>query len=292
METIRLLEKLSDFDHISRQDLDSLKKNLISFMASERDKAIRFDLLKKLIRNYSRKEIELFELNQLKNKFIGMAAHDLRNPLISIKGFSDFLLTEDYGSMTDTQREFITMIQSSSGNMMNLVNDILDISVIESGQLSLKPGQGFLAQLILEKINLNQIIAQKKHIVIQQDLKECPAIFFDRDRMGQVMDNLLSNAIKFSGQRTHIHVEMKLINNSVQVSVQDEGPGIPAEELDQLFGEFARLSITPTAGEKSTGLGLSITKKIVVAHKGTIRVESEPGKGTIFFFSLPVSEFE
>ncbi|MCP3942725.1 MAG: HAMP domain-containing histidine kinase [Desulfobacteraceae bacterium] len=290
METIRLLEKLSDPDQISRQDLDHLKKVLVSFLASERDKGTRFDLLKKLIRNYSRKEIELFELNQLKNKFIGMAAHDLRNPLISIKGFSDLLLTEDYGSMTDTQKEFISMIQSSSGTMLNLVNDILDIAVIESGKLLLKAESGPFGQLIKEKVKMNRIIAEKKCITIHQDLQKCPDVFFDSDRMGQVMDNLLSNAIKFSGQGTKINVEMTPFKNLVKVSVCDEGPGIPAEELDQLFGEFTKLSITPTAGEKSTGLGLSITKKIVVAHNGKIWVESEPGNGTIFFFSLPVSK--
>jgi len=233
---------------------------------------------------------ELLALNQLKNKFLGIAAHDLRNPLSSIGGISEILLTEAMGKVTDEQREFLSIINTASNDMLALVNDLLDVSVIESGKLELQLQKGPLKKLIDERIRVDQIVAERKNITIHPLLSDIPDVLFDQNRLAQVIDNLLGNAIKFSPQGSNIYVSLDLDADMAKVSVRDEGPGIPAEEQSKLFGEFQRLSVQPTDGEKSTGLGLAIVKKIVEAHKGVLEVQSQTGQGSTFSFRIPLSQ--
>ena len=233
---------------------------------------------------------ELLALNQLKNKFLGIAAHDLRNPLSSIGGISEIILTEAMDKDTDEQREFLSIINTASNDMLALVNDLLDVSVIESGKLELQLKKGSLKKLIDERIRVDQIVSERKNITIHQVLSDVPDVLFDPNRLAQVIDNLLGNAIKFSPQNSNIYVSLDLDSDMAKVSVRDEGPGIPAEEQSKLFGEFQRLSVQPTDGEKSTGLGLAIVKKIVEAHKGVLEVQSQTGKGSTFSFSIPLSQ--
>ena len=263
---------------------------ILNYRATEKDREVTSRLLKKLVLNNSAAELQLFELNQLKNKFLGIAAHDLRNPLASIRGFSELLLGDDMGSLTEDQHEFIKTIHSLSQDMLNLVNDLLDVSVIESGKLELKRQPGSLKVLIEERIRINSILAEKKQIKLHESLATVPEVSFDYSRIVQVVDNLISNAIKYSPSGSNIFVSLSQQGMKAQISVRDEGPGIEPEEQKRLFGEFQRLSTKPTGGEKSTGLGLSIVKKIVEAHNGTTAVESQPGAGSIFTFILPIGE--
>ena len=261
---------------------------ILNYRAAEKDQEVNNRLLKNLLLTYSAAERELFELNQLKNKFLGIAAHDLRNPLASIRGFSELLLDEDMAPLTADQREFVNIIHSLSQDMLNLVNDLLDVSVIESGRLELKLQPGSLKALIEERIRINSILAESKQMRIRQALEGIPAVLFDSNRMAQVLDNLISNAIKYSPSGSQIFVLLAREERQAVVSVRDQGPGIAAEEQQRLFGEFQRLSSKPTGGEKSTGLGLAIVKKIVEAHSGSIKVQSHPGAGSTFTVLLPI----
>jgi len=240
-----------------------------------------------LERKLVEKQRELAGTNEMKNKFIGIVAHDLRNPVISIRGFSELLL-KDAKNLNEEQADFLNIIHSTSRNMLAMINDLLDISHIESGlQLSLTKGS--LNALILDRIQMNRLQADKKHITIHKKLSAIPDVSFDAQRMGQALDNLISNAVKFSPIGANVYVTLDQIKDMVRFSVTDEGPGIPREEQHLLFSEFHRLSIRPTAGETSTGLGLAITKKIIEAHNGTVEVETREGMGSTFRLLLPAA---
>lgn len=232
---------------------------------------------------------QLLKLNELKNKFLGMAAHDLRSPLASIRGLSEFLLNEIFGSLTEEQKEYINIINKTSDEMLTLVNDLLDVSVIESGNLDIKPLKTSLISLIKDRMKLYRMSAGKKDTRINFIPQDIPDIFFDPSKIAQVIDNLVSNADKFSPPGSAIYIHTGVDKAMVKVSIRDEGPGISEEEQSRLFGEFQRLSARPTAGEKSTGLGLAIVKKIIEAHHGILEVNSRLGVGSTFSFKLPIS---
>ncbi|MBZ0155715.1 MAG: hybrid sensor histidine kinase/response regulator [Alphaproteobacteria bacterium] len=234
---------------------------------------------------------ELLALNALKNKFLGIAAHDLRNPLTSIRGLSEILIGETFGPLTEEQKEYLTIINTTSDEMLSLVNDLLDVSVIESGKLELLIAPRSLKEVIEERIRMNTVVAERKGISLQSGLAgpdEVPDILFDAHRIAQVIDNLVGNAIKFSPPGSSLLISLAREGNAAKVSVCDEGPGIPPEERSKLFGEFQKLSVQPTGGERSTGLGLAIVKKIVDAHRGSLSVESQVGSGSTFSFFLPL----
>ncbi len=234
------------------------------------------------------KQQKLYELIQVKNKFIGIAAHDLRNPAISIRGFSELLL-KDAGNLTDEQQEFISIIQSTSNNMLDLLNDLLELSQIESGNLELKKTPASLKTLIEERLRLYRLQADNKRIKLHHELADLPQFAFDHKRIGQAIDNLISNAIKFSPQGTNVYLSLQQDGGTAIFSIQDEGPGIPSEEQDLVFTEFQRLSVRPTDSESSTGLGLAITKRIIETHGGHISFKSRVGVGTVFTIELPIT---
>lgn len=241
-----------------------------------------------LERTLVKKQEELEDTNQIKNKFIGIVAHDLRNPVISIRGFSELLL-KSTAQLTDEQKEFLDIIHTTSRNMLAMINDLLDISRIESGQMEIVHKPGSLRELVLERIRLYEVQANQKHIRIHPNLTEIERLSFDSHRISQAIDNLISNAVKFSPTGTNVYVDLYQADSQAVFSVHDEGPGIPYEEQSLMFSEFHRLSIRPTAGETSTGLGLAITKRIMEAHGGAIEFESREGQGSIFSLLLPVT---
>jgi signal transduction histidine kinase len=242
----------------------------------------------RLERKLIEKQRELVGNNEMKNKFIGIVAHDLRNPVISIRGFSELLL-KDANKFNEDQNEFIGIIHSTSRNMLAMINDLLDISRIESGNMQLSRKNGSLSKLIIERIRMIQLQADKKHITVYKELSPIPEVAFDEQRLGQAIDNLITNAIKFAPIGSNVYLSLQQDGEIVKFSVTDEGPGIPREEQHLLFSEFHRLSIRPTGGETSTGLGLAIAKKIIEAHNGLIEFETQEGMGSTFSLILPVA---
>jgi signal transduction histidine kinase len=230
------------------------------------------------------KNIELQELNELKNKFLGIAAHDLRSPLTSVMGFTDLILELELEEKE--KKDYLITINRASRQMLALINDLLDVSAIESGKFEMNLCLGSLKEVIENRIKLIDLAAKAKQIQIATALEDVPEIEFDKDRISQVLDNLLNNAIKFSKPETTILVSLNESDGKVNFNVCDQGPGIKKEEMEKIFASFEKLSNKPTAGEKSTGLGMAIVKKIVDAHKGQIEVQSEVGKGTEFKVSL------
>lgn len=232
----------------------------------------------------------LDQINQTKNKFLGMAAHDLRNPLVSIRGFSDLLIDGAFGPITEEQRDIMETIHAAAQNMLVLVNDLLDITVIESGKVPLCMETSSLNSLMEERIRLNRIHADRKDITIHATYADEIQGRFDRKHMGQVVDNLISNAVKYSPAGSSIYISVRAADGGACVSVRDEGPGMSLDDQAKLFGEFQKLTARPTAGEGSTGLGLAIVKKIIAAHGGRLTVESELGKGSTFTFIIPLED--
>ncbi len=239
-----------------------------------------------LEQSLKQKQQELIELNQKKNKFLGIVAHDLRNPIISIRGFSELLL-KDPANFSDDQKEFLSIIYSTSRNMLAMLNDLLDLSLMESGRMEIHVKPESIKKIIEDKIRINSLQAKQKHIALHQDLEDVSTLQLDAQRIGQAVDNLISNAIKFTPYGSNVFLQLKEDGNTIRFSVRDEGPGIPKEEQHLLFSEFHRLSIRPTAGETSTGLGLAICKKIMEAHGGSIEFESTEGAGSIFTLVFP-----
>jgi signal transduction histidine kinase len=242
-----------------------------------------------LQRELTLKNFELLKLNELKNKFLGMAAHDLRNPISAIMGFSDILSGDLKGSLSANQTRMLSIIRDSSGFMLRLLEDLLDITAIESGKLNLELQPVDLRQLIEKNAELNSLAGARKNISLRVEAEgDIPLISIDSSKIEQVMNNLITNAIKFSFPGAAVKIGITAEGNEVTVSVADQGPGIPAGELHKLFIPFERTSVKSTAGEKSTGLGLSIARNIVAGHGGRIWAESLEGAGSIFSFTLPI----
>ncbi|MEQ9103537.1 MAG: HAMP domain-containing sensor histidine kinase [Rhodothermales bacterium] len=248
--------------------------------------------LANLQRDLAKKNAELVSLNADKNRFLGMAAHDLRGPLGVILSYSSFLEDEAGHLLDDEQKEFVTTIKTTSRFMLQLVEELLDVTVIESGHLVLETEPVDLCALTHRMAQMNSVLATRKDIRIEcavanGDAASPVVVEADPGKIGQVFTNLLSNAIKFSPPGTKVSVAIRADDDRATVRVTDEGPGIPADELPKLFLAFGQTSVQPTDGEPSTGLGLAIVKRIVEGHGGHVHVESTPGVGSTFSFSLP-----
>ena len=229
---------------------------------------------------------ELKKLNELKNRFLGIASHDLRNPLYLIRSYSEILKDDLSGKINGSRHAMLEKIFASSDFMQSLLDNLLDISKIESGKYDLDKKKEDLNALAADQVEFHKLMAQKKNIEITLDAGKFPTVYCDRNAIFQIMSNFIGNAIKFSPANSKIHVSTAKEGDAVRFSVKDEGPGICSEEQKLLFGEFQTLSTKPTGGEKSTGLGLAIAKKLVTLHGGKVGVACEPGKGSTFYFFL------
>ncbi|MBC8235066.1 hybrid sensor histidine kinase/response regulator [bacterium] len=241
-------------------------------------------------RELEQKNAELEELNEQKNLFLGMAAHDLRSPLSIIQSYSGFLLDIESGVLSKEQEiDFLSIIKSNSNFMLQLIDDLLDISKIESGKLELNLYQTDLLSLVKDNVALNSVLADKKQIKLSFSYDEVlPEMMIDAPKIEQVLNNLISNAVKFSYPHSTVEIYVARSEANTVISVKDEGRGIPSDALDKLFNPFEKISATGAEDEKGTGLGLVIARRIVDEHQGKIWVESEVGKGATFYVSLPI----
>ena len=231
---------------------------------------------------------DLLELNELKNRFLGMAAHDLRSPLFVVRAYLDLLLDGTPGELTANQRKALNLIGGSCSDMINMVNTLLDVNLIASGRLVLKPEPVDLASFLERHASNASLLAERKAIRFR--LEQEPGLGLanlDPHRIGQVIENLVSNAFKFSQPRTEVVLRVRAAGPDLLIEVADQGPGIPEQELDKLFREFSTTSVKPSAGEKSIGLGLAICRRIMEAHGGHLSVTSRVGHGSTFTAHLP-----
>jgi len=261
------------------------------FRANEAVARIRTHLSNRLLGEEQKMLVDqLSRANAAKNRFLGMAAHDLRNPLASIRGLAEFLQDSMLGTLNAEQLDLVKMIQVTSHQMLDLVNELLDVATIESGELKIHAEPTSLTSLVEKSIYLmNMEGAKKQTKLVLMPPPHLPSLALDPAKIRQVLDNLLSNAVKYSPPGSAISIELSEGENRVSVAVRDQGPGIPEGERDKLFKDFGRLSVRPTGGEKSTGLGLAICRNIVEAHKGTIVAENLPQGGCEFRVNLPIT---
>lgn len=230
----------------------------------------------------------LSELNIEKNRYIGMVAHDLRNPIGVAGSFSEILIDDLDSIPKETQLEYLEHINASCDFSLNLIRDFLDVSKIEAGIFELNVSELEYLSFVKKSIVHEEILARNKsqEIIIKSDSTSILASF-DQNKIQQILNNLLSNAIKYSFPNTKIVIDISDNDDEIVTKIIDQGQGIPAEELQKLFTPFQTTSVKATANEKSTGLGLAIVKKIIEAHNGKIWVESEVEKGSTFYFTLP-----
>jgi len=260
------------------------------FRAKEVVARIRLHLQNRALIGQQRQLVEqLSQANAAKNQLLGMAAHDLRNPLASVRALAGFLQDGSTGPLNADQRDLVGTIQEASQSMLALVNELLDTAVLETGEVGIHLQDASLAELLEKQIRLHNINAAGKGTRIGFAPGDPPParLRFDPDKLRQIVDNLLSNAVKFSPPNSTITIRTVLKPGWCKVEVQDQGPGVPEHERHKLFQDFGRTSVRPTGGEKSTGLGLAICRRIMETHGGSMAAESCPGGGSIFSFTLP-----
>lgn len=233
----------------------------------------------------------LKELDRLKSDFVSNVSHELRTPLTAIKGSADLLLREVAGPLTEKQAHYLSRVRSNTQHLAGLINDLLDLSKIEAGKTELTATRVSLGRLVHEVVETLRPIAAEKLITLDATAPE-PSILVwaDRDKVTQVLVNLIGNAIKFTPAQGRVTVSAARDGKEwIQVSVNDTGPGIPAEERQKIFDKFYQVAEEGRQKPKGTGLGLAISKALVELHGGRIWVESELNHGSTFSFTLPVS---
>lgn len=231
---------------------------------------------------------KLEQLNLEKNKIIGVAAHDLKNPIGSIQSFTTLLLEDYKDELTEEVEEILGYIKELSSNSFHILCSLLDVSKIESGIIEIvKINQDYIS-FINKLISVNQLVANKKNIKINFNSEITSLNFeFDQNHLSQVVNNLLTNAIKFSYPNKEINILVTVTeNNILRTLVEDNGKGIAESDYNKLFNYFQKTGTTPTDGETSTGLGLAISKKIIQQHGGTIGFVSKLNVGSKFYFEL------
>lgn len=247
-----------------------------------------FEMVESEKQKLAKANMELEKANKDKDMILSMAAHDLRNPINSIIGFADMLCDEDEELDLTTIKESLKLILKSSNGMLELLNSILDLSRLQHDNVSLVKEPYDLYLIVCERVKMAKIVAKKKGIKINLHNSEPIELLLDAQKIEQVVDNFLSNAIKYSKKGPHILVNIKKTEKYATFIVKDSGVGIPKDEQEKIFTPFCKLSVLPTGGEKSTGLGLAICSNIIKAHNGQIGFKSEEGVGSTFYFSLPL----
>lgn len=231
---------------------------------------------------------QLRELDRMKDAFLSMVTHELRTPLTVISGITEMLETGIYGDLTPEQAEHIRQIGAQAHRLRHLVNDLLDLSKIEAGMMKLH--RELIAPRSIVEAVLEQLItfaAQAGVILRNQVSPHLPEVYCDGRRIEHVLINLISNAIKFTPQGGQVTMTAEKGDRQVRFCVADNGSGIPTEALPRIFDKFFQVHTSTETGIKGTGLGLAIVKHIVELHGGEVAVESEMGRGSRFYFSLP-----
>jgi len=248
-----------------------------------------------LATNLNRMNAELARLyhqleaaNRHKSEFLANMSHELRTPLNAIIGFSEVLQERIFGELNDKQAEYIQDIFTSGHHLLSLINDILDLSKVEAGKMDLELASFDVAGALQGALTLVRERATRHGITVGLDVDaDVGSIVADERKVRQILLNLLSNAVKFTPDGGRVSLAAKRGNNSVEISVADTGIGISLEDQAALFEEFRQVGTDAARKHEGTGLGLALAKRLVELHGSAIRVESAPGEGTTFTFSLP-----
>lgn len=277
-----------DISELRRRE-EQLKKAKEETEVRARELQKANDDIRVLYKEVEDKNRQLNKLDQLKSDFVSMASHELRTPLAIIKEGVSLVLDKITGAINNEQEKTLKSVFVNIDRLARLLNDLLDMSKIEAGRVELKKSLTDFAIFIKYAVEKWEAEAKKKGQQISVAVPQGQInIYADADKMTQVINNLISNAIKYTPENGHIEVKLTDMAGSVEVAVSDNGRGISQQDLPQVFDKFTQFG-RPVggAGSKGTGLGLAITKELITLHGGTIRVESQIGKGTSFIFTLP-----
>lgn len=231
----------------------------------------------------------LQELDKLKSDFVSTVSHELRTPMTAIKGYVDNILDGLTGVLTERQSYYLNRVKSNVERLTRMINELLDLSRIEAGKVELNLGNVRMRELISDIVEGFQTMAREKGVTLRtHQPDDLPAIQGDRDKLHQVLTNLIQNAIKFTPTGGEVEVESQLWDDGyLQVGVIDTGSGIPSHELEKVFEKFYR-GESGSQDDQRWGLGLSIARSLVKLHGGQIWVESTPGQGSRFYFTVPI----
>jgi signal transduction histidine kinase len=260
----------------------------ISLIGTFADQAVIAIQNERLFREIQDKSRQLEIANQHKSDFLANMSHELRTPLNAIIGFSEVLLEKMFGEVNEKQLDYLKDIHSSGRHLLSLINDILDLSKIEAGRMDLDVAEFDLRSALQNALTLVKERAQRHGIELSLAADEAIGSFrADERKFKQIMLNLLSNAVKFTPEGGKVGVRAQSAGNAVEVAVSDTGVGISAEDQKSVFDEFKQVGRDYTKKAEGTGLGLALTKRFVELHGGSIRLESSPGKGSTFTFTIP-----
>ena len=256
------------------------------------DRKIAEEQIRAVNQQLQQRNQEVERANRLKSEFLASMSHELRTPLHTILGFTELLEEEVDGPLNERQRRFVSHVHQDAQHLLELINDILDLSKIEAGKLELRFEVFDARQAVEEVVASLQGRADGKNLTVENRIAADCAVKADRVRFKEIFYNLLSNAVKFTLEGGRIEIDSQLRDSSrgseLGFSVKDTGIGIPKREQASIFDKFYQVGSTTKGVREGTGLGLAITKQLVEMHGGGISVESEPGKGSTFSFTVPL----
>ena len=241
----------------------------------------------KLVRRIRAQNDQLVLFDRLKDDFVASVSHELRTPLTSIRGYVELLLEGDVGELNEEQERFLAVVDRNADRLLTVVGDLLFVSQVEAGVISLERKPFELTGLLQEAVEAARPAAESKGLELDLTAVDVAEVEADRGRIAQVLDNLLSNAIKFSPSGGTVRVRVSATGHLATIEIADSGMGISAEDQARLFTRFFRTSAATAV--QGTGLGLAIVKAIVESHGGQITVDSEVGAGTVFRVELPLA---
>ncbi len=234
------------------------------------------------------KNIELEKANKAKSDFLASMSHELRTPLNAIMGFSEVLLERNFGELNQKQEEYIRDVLEAGEHLLLLINDILDLARVESGQMMFEPSEFYVRDVVEQSITMVKERALRHYVNLSQEISaDVTTLYADERKIKQVIYNLLTNAIKFTPDNGSVSLIVSKADRDVVFSIEDTGIGIPEEAMSRLFYPFSQIRLLHPSIHEGTGLGLSIAKAIIELHGGKIWVESRVGKGSRFTFSIP-----
>ncbi len=279
----------SAIEELSRQNRDLVQ--ILSELEENRERLERANRqLEESNRELNEANAKLRELSELKEEFLALTTHDLRSPLTVISGVISFFTSGRLGELTPEQKNMVAMMERNTHNLIELVNDLLDASKLESGTMRLDLSSTDLCLLIDELREAMDPLAKEKDINLEEEIPcDLPPLQADRAKLRRVLTNLVSNAIKFTPKGGRVRIRAEAEGDHIRISVIDTGVGIPPEDLARLFDKYEQARSRATRSEKGTGLGLYITRQLVELHGGRIEVQSEVGRGSTFSFTIPTA---
>jgi signal transduction histidine kinase len=274
------------------EELQQQNRDFVRILSELEEKREELEELNRQL-NQSNRELneanaKLRELAELKEEFLALTTHDLRSPLTVISGVISFFTSGRLGELSPEQQNMVAMMERNTQSLIELVNDLLDASKLESGTMRLDVTSIDLRGLLDELRETMEPLAKEKGILLQETLApDLPPVEADRTKLRRILVNLLSNALKFTPKGGRVEVRAVMEGERVKLTVADTGVGIAPEDVERLFDKYEQARSRATRGEKGTGLGLYITRQLVELHGGKIQVTSELGRGSTFSFTLP-----